>query len=204
MNYRKILIEQLKNIPHFDKKIIYQLSEQYNLKKGTVDTYINRSLACKELIQLKKGMYVTADFLNKNKNDISYIFYLANILRVPSYISSWTALQYYNLTTEAIYTIISITPKITRTYNNKAGNFTYHSIKKNFFSDFILIKGNFNFFIASPSKALFDLIYYKTNQLKSLRLDNVKTLISDLRIDINEMDKKEQKKFYTIIKNYIK
>ena len=45
---------------------------------------------------------MSADFFDKNRSDISYSFYLANIIRTPSYVSSWAALQYYNLTTEAI------------------------------------------------------------------------------------------------------
>ena len=204
MKYREILIAQLKNIPYFNKKTIYQISEQYNLKTGTVDTYISRSLVRKELIQLKKGMYVTADYFNKNKNDISYTFYLANALRQPSYVSLWTTLQYYNLTTEAVHSVISVTPKITRNYQNKAGSFAYHSIKKTLFSDFSLIKGNFNFFIATPAKALFDLIYFKTNQFRSIDLKQVELLIDDLRIDIDEMDKKERDNFYTTIKNHLK
>lgn len=204
MKYREIIIEEVKNLPFFDKKTIYDLSQQYNIKKRTVDVYISRSLARKELISLKKRMYVTADYLSKNKNDISYTFYLANALRQPSYISSWTALQYYNLTTEAVYGIISITPKITRKYQNKVENFSYHSIKKELFSDFSLIKEKFNFFIATPSKALFDLIYFRTNQLKGLDFEDIKALICDLRIDIDEMDEKEINNFYAMIKNNLK
>ena len=204
MKYREILIEELKNLPYFDKKAINQLSEQYDLKKGTVDIYISRSLMRKELIPLKKGMYITADYFNKNKSDISYIFYLANTLRQPSYVSSWTALQYYNLTTEIIHTIISVTPKITRSYNSKAGNFMYHSMKKDLFSDFSLVKENFNFFIATPAKALFDLIYFKTNQLKGMDIKQTKSLINDLRIDINEMDVKERDNFYLTIRKHLK
>lgn len=204
MKYREILIEQLKSLPYFNKGTIYQLSEHYKLKKRTVDAYISQSLARKELIQLRKGMYVTADFFEKNKSDIAYTFYLANVLRQPSYVSSWTALQYYDLATEAIHTITSVTPKVTRGYRGKAGNFMYHSIKKDLFSGFSLVQGNFDFFIASPSKALFDLLYFKTNQLKGVRFEQVDELLKDLRIDIDEMDKKEQKNFYTIIKNYIK
>jgi hypothetical protein len=204
MKYRKILIEQLQSLPYFDKRAVYQLSEQFRLKQGTVDTYIKQSLACRDLIQLKKGMYVAADCFNKNIGDISYTFYLANILRQPSYVSSWSALQYYDLTTEAIYTITSVTPKISRSYDNKAGNFVYHSIKKEFFCGFSLVRGAFDFFIASPSKALFDLIYFKTNQFRSMRFRDLRTLLDDLRIDVDEMDKKERKIFYTIIKNHCK
>jgi predicted transcriptional regulator of viral defense system len=150
-------------------------------------------------------MYVTNEYFQKNKGDTSYAFYLANVLCQPSYVSSWAALQYYNLATEAVYTITSVTPKITRAYNNKAGNFAYHSIKKELFSDFSLIQGSFDFFIASPAKALFDLIYFKTNQFKGLHISDLEPLIEeDLRIDIDEMDPKEKEHFYNLIKKYLK
>ena len=202
MKSRKNLLEQLKSLPHFGKNTVYQLGKQLGLKDGTVDTYISRFLKYKEIIWLNKGLYVSTDFFEKNKNDISYSFYLANVLRAPSYVSSWAALQYYNLTTEAIHAITSVTPKVTRDYQTKAGNFAYQSINKELFSDFALTKGKFDFFIASPSKALFDLLYFRTRQFRGIPLEQIKALIEELRIDIDEMDKEEQNKFYTMIKKY--
>ncbi|MBI5152813.1 hypothetical protein HZA39_04725 [Candidatus Peregrinibacteria bacterium] len=210
MKSKKNLLEQLKSLPYFNKAAIRQFSRQYELKDATIDTYISRFLKRKEIFQLKKGLYVSADFFNKNKSNITYSFYLANILRVPSYVSSWTALQYYNLTTESIYTITSITLKVTRTYKTKAGTFSYQSMKKELFSDFSLVegapapssRGGFDFFIASPAKALFDLLYFKTHQFRSVQFEDIKTLIEELRIDIEEMDEKDRDAFYTMIKKY--
>jgi predicted transcriptional regulator of viral defense system len=202
MKNKKNLLEQLKSLHYFGKNTVFQLGTQLGLKESTINTYISRFLKYKEIIQLKRGMYVSADFFEKNKNDISYSFYLANIIRTPSYVSAWAALQYYNLTTEAIHSITSVTPKVTRKYQTKAGNFTYQSIKKEFFTDFALTKGKFDFFIASPSKALFDLLYFRTNQFRSISYKNIKGLIEELRIDIDEMSKKEQEKFYLMIKKY--
>src|SRR3989344_1938742 len=203
MKYRETLLEQLKSQPYFDKKVIYQLSEQYGLKNTTVDSYISRSLRYKEIIPLRKGLYVSADFYNKNKGSASYKFYLANILRRPSYVSSWAALQYYNLTTEVIHTITSVTPKITRNYKTKIDTFLYQSIKEDLFSNFSSVKDKFDFFIASPSKALFDLLYFRTRQFKGLKFKEVDQLIEELRIDIDEMGKEERKKFYTMVKHYM-
>ncbi|MBI1979750.1 MAG: hypothetical protein HYS58_03195, partial [Elusimicrobia bacterium] len=172
----------------------------------TVDTYISRFLRHKEILQLKRGLYVSTDFFSKNRGDLSYSFYLANIIRPPSYVSSWSALQFYNLITEAIHGITSVTPKVTRTYKTKAGNFAYQSLKQELFSDFSLNQGKasskFGFFIASPAKALFDLLYFKTHQFRSVRIKDTKALVEELRIDIDEMDKKEQSRFYTWIKKY--
>ncbi len=202
MKSKNNLLEQLKSLPHFGKNTVYQLGKQLGIKDSTVNTYISRFLTYKEIYRLKNGLYVSADFFDKNKHDVSYSFYLANILRTPSYISSWAALQYYNLATEAIRSVTSVTLKVTREYQTKVGNFLYQSINKEFFSDFSLARGKFDFFIASPSKALFDLLYFKTNQFRSVSLGNIKILIEELRIDIDEMDKNEQEKFYSMIKKY--
>ncbi|MDO8495114.1 MAG: hypothetical protein Q7S32_01115 [bacterium] len=202
MKSRKNLLEQLKSLPHFSKNTVYQLGKQLGLKDGTVDTYISRFLKYKEIIWLNKGLYVSTDFFEKNKNDISYSFYLANVIRTPSYVSSWAALQYYNLATEAVHSITSVSLKATRDFETKAGNFSYQSIKKDLFLDFSLTKGKFDFYIASPSKALFDLLYFRTRQFRSVKSENIKALVEELRIDIDEMDKTEQEKFYTMIKKY--
>lgn len=203
MKSKKNLLEQLKSLPHFNKSIVYQLGKQLGLKDSTVDTYISRFLKYKEILQLKNGLYVSTDFFEKNRGDFSYSFYLANIIRTPSYVSSWAALQYYNLATEAIYSITSVTLKVTRDYQTKAGNFSYQSIKKDLFAEFFLVNGKFDFYIASPSKALFDLLYFRTRQFRGVKLGAIEGLIEELRIDINEMDKAEQKNFYSMIKKFI-
>ena len=203
MKSKKNLLEQLKVLPHFNKNTVHQLGKQLGLKDTTVDTYISRFLKYKEIIPLKNGLYVSVDFFEKNRIDISYSFYLANIIRTPSYVSSWAALQYYNLATEAIHSVTSVSSKVTREYQTKAGNFTYQSIRKDLFSDFSLIKGKFDFYVASPSKALFDLLYFRTRQFRGVNLEMIKRLIEELRIDIDEMDKIEQEKFYLMIKKII-
>jgi predicted transcriptional regulator of viral defense system len=203
MKSKNNLLEQLKSMPHFAKNTLYQLGKQLGLEDSTVDTYISRFLKYKEIYQLKNGLYVSSDFFDKNKNDISYSFYLANIIRTPSYVSSWAALQYYNLITEAIYSITSVTPKVTREYETKAGNFAYQSINKKLFSDFSLAKGKFDFYIASPSKALFDLLYFKTRQFRGLSLKKVKGMVHELRIDWSEMSKEERDKFYLMVNKHI-
>jgi hypothetical protein len=210
------LLEQLKPLPYFSKSSLCQLARHLGLSDASVDTYISRFLKRKEIFQLKRGLYITNDFLNRNRVDVSYPFFLANVLRTPSYISSWSALQFYNFTTEAVYSISSVTPKGTKSFQTKAGNFTYQSIREDLFSGFTLIQANaeglatkkpnsgvFSFFIASPAKALFDLLYFRTCQFRGIRLEDVKAIIEGLRIDIDEMDENEQARFYSMIKGYI-
>jgi len=220
MKGKKNLIEKLKSFSYFNKTTIHRLNEEmgFGLKKTTIDTYISRLLKYKDIIPLKRGLYIPTSFYNENKTNTSYLFFLANIIRKPSYVSSWTALQYYNLTTEVIHTIHSITPKVTRKYKTKIGTFSYQSIRKDLFTDFILVKDKFSdysastsknkdtfdFFIASPSKALFDLLYFKTRQFKGVKFKDVNFLIEELRIDIDEMDELEKEKFYSMVKKIYK
>jgi predicted transcriptional regulator of viral defense system len=196
-------LEQLDNLPHFAKNTIYQLGSQLGLKNSTVNTYISRFLWRKEILPLKRSLYISAEFFNRNKSNISYSLYLANIIRTPSYVSSWTALQYYNLTTEAIRSITSVTSKVTKGYETKAGTFSYQSIQKGLFSDYSLVKGKFDFFIASPSKALFDLLYFRTRQFRGVKFEEVEKMVEELRIDIEEMEEVERNKFYEKVKSYL-
>lgn len=202
MKYREILISQLKLLPFFSKETITSLGKQFDLKAATLDAYISRSLKRKDIFSLKNGIYVTADFYNQNAGDVSYTFYLANILREQSYVSSWSALQYYDLTAEAIGTVTSVTTKITRTYNNRAGSFAYQTINRDLFSGFKMVNGQFNFFIATPAKALFDLLYFKTNQFAWFDIKKIDSMVSSLRVDIDEMDESERKLFYVLVKKY--
>ncbi len=195
------LLEQLNILPHFNKLSIIQLAKQLNLTNSTIDTYISRFLRYKKIIALKNGLYISRKFYEDHKLDVSYLFYLANVLYVPSYVSSFTALQYYNINTETSYLISSVSPKTTREYPTRIGNFEYRSIAKKLFHDFYLKKEKFSFYIASPSKALFDLLYFKTRQFQNTKEKYIKCLVDELRVDIDEMDKAEKKKFYKMIKN---
>lgn len=202
MKSKKNLLEELNGLPYFDKNTVIQLGRHAGLKDATVDTYISRFLKSKDIYHLKKGLYISAEFLNKNKGDISYSFYLANVIRKPSYVSSWAALQYYGLTTEAIHSITSVTRRGTAAHETRAGNFSYQSIQKDLFSSITLVRGKFDFFIASPAKALFDLLYFRTRQLRGISREEIDRMIEDLRIDIDEMSREELENFYTMIQKY--
>jgi len=202
MKSKKNLLEKLKPLPYFGKDAVRQLGRQLGLKDTTLDTYVSRFLKNREIVLLMRGLYVTTDFFEKNRADISYSFYLANILRKPSYVSSWAALQYYDLVTEVIHSITSVTLKVTREYRTRAGNFSYQSIDKRSFSDFVLKKEKFEFFIATPSKALFDLLYFRTRGFRGVAIDRIKLMIDELRIEFDDMDKEEQKKFHSMLKTF--
>lgn len=195
MKYNRAVLTELKGLPYFDKDVVRELSKKYAVAESSVDTFIAWALRRREFIPLKKGLYVTSSFYKQNASNSSYKFYIANVLRKPSYVSSWSALQYYGLTTESIMSVTSVTTKVTRTYSNKLGGFIYQSIKDDWFSGFDLVGDGFKFAIARPSKALFDLLYFRTNQFRS----RARNILESLRIDFDEMERAEKDNFRKLL-----
>ena len=203
MKSKKNLLEQLKSLPHLTKHYI-PAWYAFGVKRScTVDTYISRFLNTKKLYSLKRGcMYLLTDFFEKNKMDISYSFYLANIIRTPSYVSSWAALHYYNLASGSNLFYYINYSQSQQENNTRQKRATSHIIQsKRSFSDFLWSMENLIFTFLHPSKALFDLLYFRTKPVSWCFFGKYQITVEELRIDIDEMDKTEQKKFYENTKN---
>ena len=134
-----------------------------------------------ELIRLKKDLYVSS------KSAISKEL-IANHLYGASYISLETALAYYGMIPERVYAICSMTIKRAKTFSTPLGNFEYKTVSANYFSIGLrqeIIENQYAFLIATPTKAICDMIVTTPN----LRLQSVKAmrnyLTEDLRIDID-------------------
>lgn len=103
---------------------------------------------------------------------------IANVLYAPSYVSLHHTLCFYEMIPEAVINITSVTMQKTRTFDNRFGRFVYQSVKPSFYFGYELLIGRNgkSFFMATPEKALLDLLYlypfYKTEQdMIDLRLD---------------------------------
>jgi len=141
-----------------------------------------------ELIRLKKDLYVN------NGVAISKEL-IANHLYGVSYISLETALSYYGMIPERVYTVRSMTTKRSKTFSSPLGNFEYKTVSVDYFCIGLqqeTIKNQYAFLIATPTKAVCDMIVSTPN----LRLQSVKAMQSylteDLRIDfdtLNTLDK---------------
>jgi len=125
------------------------------------------------LIKLKRGLYIiNVPGVKKPPN-----FYIANCIVFPSYVSMETALSYYGLIPEAVYSTVSITTKKTNRFNNKLGNFVYYHIKNELFRGYKKLEiEEFSINIAIPEKSILDYIYLKylnIEVLKDVRLQNL-------------------------------
>ena len=115
-------------------------------------------------------------------------FNAANLIYGPSYISLFSALEYWQLIPEIVRITESATLKRKLTIKTPIGIFNYRNVTTNVFS--IGLKpvriGDLSFLIANPSKALCDIIWTTSNiQIRSLK-EAKSFLIDDLRIEREE------------------
>ena len=138
-----------------------------------------------EIIRLKKGLFVVTQKVHLQTLSRELI---ANHLLGPSYVSCETALSFYGLIPERVYMIKSMTMKRSKSYQTSMGNFEYISVNQDYFAIGIrqeIVENKFAFMIATPEKALCDLIV----STKGLKIQSMKAmqiyLEEDLRMDIS-------------------
>lgn len=159
--------EDLKLLFHEKSLIQIHSSLSYHIKKN-------------HIIKFKRGVYslVSIDEKIHFKK-----FTLGNSLYSPSYISFESALSYHGLIPEAVYEITSacyLSKK--KRFETSIGIFTYtYSPVNPFFLEVEKDEEN-GFLIATPVRALFDLI-----NRRKITYDNWDELELDLRIDFEDL-----------------
>ncbi len=143
-----------------------------------------------KLIRLKKGLYVVSP---TESGKLLSIPLIANHIYGPSYISNKSALSYYGLIPERVYTTQSVTTKHTRKFTNTLGLFEYTQCSKDYFAVGITQESQdtMQFLIATPEKALCDLILFSPGLMLRYKKDILTYLDQDLRLDMQafyEMD----------------
>ena len=151
------------------------------------------------IIRLKRGLYVINPEYSGKALSSELI---ANHLYAPSYISMSTALRYYGLIPEAVYVHQSMTVKHSRNYLTPVGSYDYKYISRKAFSIGVrsMNKGDYAFLIASPEKALCDLIANSSKVNLRFLKDVENYLEHDIRMDMDEFYKFDA----TIFEEYIK
>lgn len=152
----------------------FSIDQIYAWKPGFDRNNLSRWTKKGLLIRLRQGYFTFPEY--KGKSD--FIYYFANRIYRPSYISLHTALAFYGIIPESVVQITSITSLKTAFFKNKLGEYTYKSVNGNlmFGYDLKSFDGRTLQF-AGPEKALLDLLYlypdYNTEvDFLDLRLDN--------------------------------
>lgn len=138
-----------------------------------------------KIIRLKKGMYVVDP---KESGKLLSMELIANHIYGPSYVSMASALRYYGLIPENVYVIRSMTTKHSKDFMNELGKFEYTQCSKEYFPIGIRqeVKDNAAFLIASPEKALCDLIVNTSNLNLRYQKELFTYLEEDLRFNMDE------------------
>ncbi len=141
-----------------------------------------------EIIRLKRGLFVLSPERAKQPLSMELI---ANHLYNPSYVSYETALSHYGIIPERVYTVRSATMKRSRSFITPLGKFEYIQTAADYFSVGVrseIVNNSYAYLIASPEKALCDLI----QATKRLRLQSVKAvqtfLEEDMRCDLSQLE----------------
>jgi len=177
-------LEKIGIIP-IDSAVLHNLFGGYKSPKDKVSRLEQSGI----LFRLKKGLFVVSPGISKQ--DIS-IELIANHLYGPSYVSYEKALFFHGLIPERVYTIKSATTKRRKNYVTPVGNFEYITVPVAYYPiglQTILVLSTHAFIIASPEKAICDLILATSG----LRFQSKKAireyLIGDLRIDFDHVIK---------------
>ena len=130
-----------------------------------------------KLLQLRRGIYA---FPPPYAGEQPLQYVVANRLARPSYISLQSALSYYGLIPEHVASVTSVTTGRPLTLSNEFGRFLYRHIKTDFFFGFRYwqVSQTQSAFIATPEKAILDLLYLTPNSddgayIRELRLQNL-------------------------------
>ncbi|MBN1915881.1 hypothetical protein JW796_02700 [Candidatus Dojkabacteria bacterium] len=202
---RKTLFTNFINTPYFTKQDLLVLADKFNISETSINTLIQRSIKSKEIISLKRNCYVNREFFLKNRDNLEYKFFVANILIKSSYISRETALQYYGLLSEAsLNYFTSTTIKLPRKFEKSLGIFEYRNIKDELFNGYKSVRfsigGNeYSYLIAEPYKAIFDYIYYRTSK-RSISEGLLMSVMNELRINYHDLEKDQLDKLINSFK----
>ncbi len=138
-----------------------------------------------KLIRIKQGLYIVSPDLTQVPLSLELI---ANHIYAPSYVSMHSALRYYGLIPEAVYSVQSMTVKHTRCFDTPLGRFQYTRTSREAFPVGVTIinKQTYTFLMATPEKALCDLIANSPSVNLRYQKDVERFLSEDLRIDMDD------------------
>jgi len=166
-----------------NKNVLYSLFSDLKRPDRKIPELEQKGL----IIRVKRDLYVVSPKVHNQEISLELV---ANHLYRPSYISLETALSYYGLIPERVYSTLSVCTKQRKQYNTPLGNFEYIKMPENYFSIGLrqeIVDNQYAFLIATPTKAICDMIVATPN----LRLQSVKAmqnyLTQDLRIDFDAL-----------------
>ena len=191
-------LSSLESFPYFTIEAVKQLLGDESVAAGTIQTALYRWMKAGQIIQLKKGVYMTRRFFEQHRADVDFAPMASAILIPQSYLSLEYILQRNAILTEMTYPVTAVTLKQTRVFENKLGTFTYRNIKTDVYQGF-----KFSEYMGIPiaqatmAKALFDFLYLRP--WKGSRRLTGYNLAEDLRLNLEDFSESNQVEFETFV-----
>jgi len=152
---------------------------------ANVRRQLSRWTRAGKLYQLRRGLYAVAPPFQKTK---PHPFLIANRMVRGSYVSCQSALAHYGLIPEYVPVVTSVTTARPARWDTPLGKYEFRHIKTSLFRGYRLteVSPGQRAFVASPEKALLDLVYLQPggdspDYLQELRLQNLD------RLDLDEL-----------------
>ena len=142
------------------------------------------------LIQLRRGLYALAPVWRKAE---PHPFLVANRLQRGSYVSAQSALAFHGMIPEYVPVVTSVGPGRPETVQNPLGAFQFNHLARLLLFGYsqVEVASKQLAFVASPEKALLDLIHLTAGAdsekyLRQLRLQNPEALNVSAMIELAE------------------
>ncbi|MCD6085402.1 hypothetical protein J7J41_00165 [bacterium] len=152
------------------------LSKIYPGEKDSLKVLLSRLTKKKKILRLKRDVYILPE-------KFSEIEKIANQIYFPSYLSFESALSFFGVLSQIPYSLIFATLLKSKKITLLDTSIEYRQIKKELFFGYFLKNG---LYLASPEKALLDLLYF-------VSLGKLKT--NSKNIDFSKIRKKKLFKY---------
>lgn len=143
---------------------------------GQVRLQLSRWVKAGRLVQLRRGVYTLAPAWRHVE---PHPFLVANAMQRGSYVSLQSALAFYDLIPEHVPTVTSVGPGRPETLRNPLGTFGFAHLARGLYFGYshLEVSPGQLAFVASPEKALLDLVHLTPGgesqaYLQELRLQN--------------------------------
>jgi len=173
------LLKLIGNEPIFESSILLA----GNVNPKLVRIQLSRWVKAGKIYQLRRGLYSIAPPYQRQQ---PHPFLVANHLQKASYVSLQSALSFYGLIPEVVNITTSVSTGRPERLDTPLGAFDFRHIKTELLFGYRMNElGEQRALIATPEKALLDLIYLQPGgdsptYLKELRLQNTEKLDKDL------------------------
>jgi predicted transcriptional regulator of viral defense system len=141
---------------HFKEFVLFSLKD---IKKIDPNFHRRRIGEWKEKGYIKNIINAYYIFADKELEEQS-LYFIANKVYNPSYVSLEAALSYYGFIPEAVFAVTSMSTRKTKTFSTIYGDMIYKHIHPRYFFGYDLVEfKGFRYKIASPEKAVLDFLY---------------------------------------------